>query len=89
MKVTLKKVFSYKVACGGKDLGSFWVDSEWQGMTKLVNNEGQSVIVDTPPLFFDGIFGRSEGTDVDVVKASPHLLPNPQEAGVGSGGGSK
>jgi hypothetical protein len=62
----------------GTDLGYFRVESEWQGMTRLVNDNLYSLIVN----YADGgladvfrtVFEPKDGLECAVVKASPQIL---------------
>ena len=78
MKVVLESIVSYRVkTADGKDLGVFNVDSKWEGLIHLVDDEKRHLILDAPnPMSqsISAVFGG--GVEVDVLKASASLMPD-------------
>lgn len=63
----------------GTSLGLFKVESEWQGMRKLVSVDdvNQSVIVNAPGSEFEKVFGSIFGEhrgELELIKASPEII---------------
>lgn len=84
MKAQLTPVHSFVVRLGDTGLGTFTVESSWEGFSKLINKQGEVLIVrgieaDGLAESFDRIFGRifdpaNVATEVDIVTASPGLV---------------
>ena len=77
MKATLNRVAAFDIKIGQVDLGRFTEVSQWEGLAKLMNSAGQTLIVVLPgeglSATFDSIFGLP--IEARILMASPDLLP--------------
>lgn len=81
MKAKIEQVNRYKVTIGDKVYDDFKKCEEWEGMIKFSGPSG-ALIVDANKNDFSSIFAsifgeqnNGELVDLDIVKASPSLIP--------------
>lgn len=75
MKVLLREVRHYNVTCGERDLGTFRLESAWEGLIKLVDNKGRSMVVEQPS-GMKAAYAQmlDESVEALVLKASSDFL---------------
>lgn len=70
----------YAVSLNGRPVGTFRVESRWEGWMKLVDKDGQVVIAEEPAAMAQSmasVFGHE--IQSQVLKASPSLLASLSE----------
>jgi hypothetical protein len=91
MKAQLKRNEIYTLTIGTVELAHLTVQSQWEGMTKLVSPDGQILIVsglkrggfgETFNAIFGDIFGTGDDSDVVIHMASPDLALKLKQAAV-------
>ncbi|MGQ7247593.1 hypothetical protein ACUN9Y_09660 [Halomonas sp. V046] len=78
MRVTIKPETTYTVNVDGKTFRGMIKRSEWNGMMELRDEQGRTIIVESPPplgAILTNVFGGdNEAWEVDLVKASPGVV---------------
>ena len=70
-KITLKKIETFEAFSGENSLGIFKIESEWNGLTKLVGDK-KEMIVHRKHEPISQIFGMDESAS--IVHASPIIF---------------
>ena len=78
MRASLRVVRCYDVEIGGVGVGRFSEAGRWEGMLKLVNGEGQVIVVEEAG-DLSSLFSEIVGSplEVDVVRISASLAVPP------------
>lgn len=78
MKVKLVTRKVYSIMINDVVVDTFEQTDSWEGMKKLTNDDGETIIVSSEPTlsgFFSRLFEEeTQSIEVDVVKASPSLI---------------
>ena len=78
LEIIIIPLEKFAVNINGKNFGEFTLESSWEGLIKLVNDNGEFIIVtDDLSLIektFSDIFGKEKQSNYTVVKLSSSLI---------------
>jgi hypothetical protein len=75
-EITLKPTKTFEAFVGGRNIGIFKLESEWNGFTELKGERGQLIVSREGGMMniMNDILGLEQPEKVNVITASPDLI---------------
>lgn len=93
VRVVPVKAYHVRLPSGNRLPGLFVVESEWEGMARLNGRPGEVLVIEKPSqlleMFAQTPFGKADGVEAYIIKASPSLMDLIQKDDVAGAAGAE